>query len=295
MKKVNTILAIAALLILGLSNCTERLEVEVDSSFTRLVVEGYVTTDTTAHWVRLSTTSDYFFNQPAPAVRSATVTIDDGERFITLTESDTLPGHYSTPDDYYGIPGKTYTLNIRNVDVDGDGNPEEYTASSRLNEINPVDSIKLRYFNAFGTTGYEIQVYAWDPPKRNWYAFKARKNGVLLTDTLYEMIVQNDELFNGNYTYGITSQFLSNDKPDEVVEVGDTITFEINGITEEYYNYVIEAQSQIFPQTPLFSGPPANIRTNLNNDAIGFFTAYSADYSSVIATADIVDGGESEN
>jgi hypothetical protein len=271
-------------------NCTERIDIKVDSSHTRLVVEGYVTTDTAVHWVRLSTTSDYFYNQPAPSVSGAIVRIDDGEQVHILTESDIIPGMYYTSSNYYGIPGKTYTLNIRNVDVNGDGVSEEYTASSALNPVNHLDSIALKYFSAFGYTGYEVQLYAWDPPSRDWYSFKLRKNGVLMTDTLYELVVQSDELFNGNYTHGITAQFLSNDKPEEVLEVGDTVTFEINGITEEYYNFVIEAQSQIYPQTPLFSGPPANIRTNLNNGAIGFFTAYSVNYASTIATAAVVDG-----
>jgi predicted RNA-binding protein with TRAM domain len=205
-----------------------------------------------------------------------------------------MPGMYYTSGDYHGVPGKTYTLTIRDLDIDGDGVMEEYSASSELNPVNPIDSITLRYFDAFGFTGYEVQIYAWDSPEKDWYSFKVHKNGVLLTDTLTELIVQNDDFFNGNYTYGITSQFLSNDKEEEVVEVGDTITFEINGITEDYYNYVIEAQTEVFESSPLFSGPPANIRTNLNNDAIGFFSAYSVNYSSTIATADVVNGGISE-
>jgi hypothetical protein len=142
--------------------------------------------------------------------------------------------------------------------------------------------------------GYEVQVYAWDPPRRDWYAFKVLRNGKMITDTLNELIVQNDEFFNGNYTYGITSQFLSLEKPDEILKVGDIVTFEINGITQDYYNYVVEAQSQIYPQTPLFSGPPSNIRTNLNNGAIGFFTAYALHRSSVIATSDVVFPAENQ-
>jgi hypothetical protein len=283
--------ALISFLALSLSDCTERIEVKIDSSYTRLVVEGYVTTDTMPQWVKLSTTSDYFYNQPAPRVSGAHVTIDDGERVYELEESDSLPGMYFTALDFYGVPGRTYTLDIRNVDVNRDGLYEEYSASSELNPVNPIDSIRLRYFEAFGNSGYEVRVWAQDPPRKDWYSFKVHKNGVLLTDTLAEMIVQNDDFFNGNYTYGITSQFLSNDKPDEIVSVGDTITFEINGITEDYYHFIMEAQSQIYGQTPLFSGPPANIRTNLSNGAIGYFTAWSTAYSSTVATEEVVSGG----
>jgi hypothetical protein len=286
---IKTIIIIFSISI-SLWNCTERIDIELDSTYTRLVVEGFVTSDTAAHWVRLSETSDYFLNKTAPAVSGAEVVIDDGEQLHMLTESDTMPGWYFTSPDYHGIPGRTYTLIISNVDIDGDGKFEEYTASSRMNPVNPLDSIKLEWFDTF-FSGYQVRVWAWDSPEPDWYSFKVWKNGILLTDTLYELIVQNDEFFNGNYTYGIPSQFLSIDKPDEVVEVGDTITFEINGITEEYYNYVVEAQSQIFSQTPLFSGPPANISSNIDNGAIGFFAVYSVNYSSTIATADVVNGG----
>ncbi len=293
MKSITTLKTIILIFAISISlwNCTERIDIELDSTYTRLVVEGFITNDTTAHWVRLSETSDYFHNETAPAVTGAEVTIDDGEQVHRLTESDTAKGWYLTSPDYHGMPGRTYTLVIRNVDIDEDGELEEYTASSTMKPVNPIDSIKIEWFDTF-FSGYQVRVWAWDSPDPDWYAFKVWKNGVLVTDTLYELIVQNDEFFNGNYTYGIPSQFLSTDKPEEVVEVGDTITFEINGITEEYYGYVIEAQSQVFPQTPLFSGPPANIRTNFANGAIGFFEAYSVQYSSTIATADIVNGGK---
>lgn len=289
MKTLKTIIFISALS-LSLWNCTERIELELDSTYARLVVEGFISNDTTVHWVRLSETSDYFQNETAPPVSGAEVVLDDGVQLHTLTESDTLPGWYLTSPDYYGIPGRTYTLIIKNVDIDKDGKAEEYTAASTMKPVNPIDSIKIEWFDTF-ISGYQVRVWAWDSPDPDWYAFKVWKNGVLVTDTLYELIVQNDEFFNGNYTYGIPSQFLSTDKPDEVVEVGDTITFEINGITEEYYYYIVEAQSQVFPQTPLFSGPPANIRTNLENGAIGFFEAYSVNYNSTIATEDVVNGG----
>jgi len=292
MKIINNIktLIIIFTLSIFLWNCTERIDLELDSTYTRLVVEGFVTNDTTAHWVRLSETSDYFYNETAPAVTGAEVSIDDGEQVHLLMESDTAKGWYFTSPDYYGVSGRTYTLVIQHVDIDKNGEWEEYTAASTMNPVNSIDSIKIEWFDTF-FSGYQVRLWAWDSPEPDWYSFKVRKNGVLLTDTLYELIVQNDDFFNGSYTYGIPSQFLSIDKPDEIVIVGDTITFEINGITEEYYNYVIEAQSQIYEQTPLFSGPPANIRTNIDNGAIGFFEAYSVNYSSTIATADVVNGG----
>jgi Domain of unknown function (DUF4249) len=108
----------------------------------------------------------------------------------------------------------------------------------------------------------------------------------MITDSLHEMIVQDDMLFNGNYAYGIPAQFLDQDEKDEIIYPGDTITLEINGITEEYYNFILEAQSEIFYQTPLFSGPPANINSNISNGALGFFTAWSVTRRSLVFRGD---------
>jgi len=80
MKIHNSITTIIVLLAIStmLWNCTERIEIDLDSTYTRLVVEGNVTSDTTVHWIRLSETGDYFYNQVAPAVAGASVSIDDG-------------------------------------------------------------------------------------------------------------------------------------------------------------------------------------------------------------------------
>jgi hypothetical protein len=263
-------------------SCTEKIEVEVDSTYARLVVEGYVTNDTMAHSVKLSLSGDYFANKAADRISDALVRIDDGERTVELTESRSEPGLYLTAPDYHGIPGKTYTLLISQVDIDGDGEFEEYTAVSELHPVAPMDSIALELFETPHFKIFQVLVYALDPPETNFYAFKVYKNNTLLTDTLSELVVQSDEFFNGNYTYGIPSQFLDQDEEGEVLLKGDTVTFELNGITEEYYQYVIEAQSEVFYQTPVFSGPPANIKSNLSNGALGFFAAYSIERASTI-------------
>ena len=255
-------------------SCTERIQLELDSSYTRLVVYGEITDMPGVHQVRLTTTSDYFYNKEIPFVSDAIVEISDGEVNHLLTEKGN--GIYETSEDFTGVPGKTYQLNISDVDINQDGEKEFYRASSYMPELGKMDSISLKYTTNSFFSGWEIQVWAWDrPEKRDYYVFKAYLNGRLVTDTLTELVVQNDDLFNGNYTYGITSQFLIDSNADERALPGDTVVFEINGINQEYYNFLVEAQNESFGNNPLFSGPPANITTNLSNDAIGFFTAYS--------------------
>ena len=265
-----------------LTQCTERINVEVGSTYTRLVVEGYLSTDTMQHKIRLTRSGDYFSDKPAQPVSNAIVTIYDEDTTVILYESHDNPGTYLTEPDYYGVPGKTYTLTISQVDIDNNGETEEYTASSKLEPVNPIDSIRLENLKGTDFNIWEVLVYAWDSPATNFYAFKVLRNGHLITDSLHELIVQNDVFFNGNYADGIPAQFLDQGNRDEIIKPGDTVTLEINGITEDYYNFILEAQSEIFYQNPIFSGPPANISSNVSNGSLGFFIAYSVARSSVV-------------
>jgi hypothetical protein len=262
--------------------CTERIDIELDSTYTRLVVYGEITSDTAVHTVQLSLSGDYYSNTQR-AVSNAIVSISDGTETIYLIENAGIKGLYETNEDFYGIPGKSYSLLIDNVDLFGDGNIQRYEALTTMPRINPMDSISLKYTNITFFSGWEVQVYAWDPAEtKDYYAFKVYKNGILLTDTLTELLVQSDDLFNGNYTNGISSQFLRDTKPDERARPGDTVIFELNSITRDFYEFVIELQNEVFPSTPLFSGPRANIKSNISNGALGIFHAYSLDRKSVI-------------
>lgn len=269
-----------------LCQCTEQIDIELDSSYARLVVEGYVSTDTIQHKVRLTRSGDYFYNKPAQPVTGAEVIINDGDKSVILSESIDNPGIYLTDKDYYGVPGKTYTLTINHVDIDNNGEQEEYIASSELEPVNSIDSIQLENIKGTDFNIYEVRVFAWDPPVKNFYAFKVLRNGKLITDSLHEIIVQNDIFFNGNYARGIPAQYLDQSEKDDIIKPWDTITLEINGITEKYYNFILEAQNEIFYQNPIFSGPPANINSNITNGALGFFTAYSVSRKSIIFTGE---------
>lgn len=265
----------------GMSSCTEKIDLALDSGQTKLVVYGEITTDTTSHEVFLSYSSDYLDDSPATGVEGASVELSFDDSLIVLEESQ--PGTYITPANFFGTEGMTYNLRISDLDINNDGENEEYSATTELVSVASLDSIGLVYTSDAFFSGWEIQIYAWDPEGiKNYYLFKSIKNGVLQTDSLYEFVFQNDDFFDGNYTYGISAQFLDDAKKSEKAIPGDTITFEMNGINEEYYDFLIEAQTESFGSNPLFSGPPANIKSNITNDALGFFTAYSVERMSLI-------------
>ncbi len=263
------------IVIMGLASCTEIVDIELDSTYTRLIVYGEITTDSVRHQVTLTTSSDYFFNNPAPTVSDAVVELEFDNQFIVLEERDTIPGVYRTPSAFRGVPGTNYSLRIRQVDIDGDGNDETYRSESMMPGGAELDSINLGYFTSPFVSGYQVFMYALDPPTQDWYGFKIWRNSDLLADTLIKYSVQSDDFFNDSYLYGLPVGFLSDEDPREALQPGDTITLELSSIEQPYYQFILDAQSAVFGNNPLFSGPPANISTNIDNGGLGYFTAYS--------------------
>jgi hypothetical protein len=277
MKKLILLSGFIALI---LSSCTERIDIDLDETYSRLVVYGAITTDTTTHYITLSQTTSYYYNEMPPPVTGAELTISDNlGNEIPLEETD--PGKYATSPLVAAVSGRTYTLNITlREEINGH---LTYTASSIVNPINPIDSIGLIYQPDWGEKGfYEVTCYYQEPPTKDFYMFNILINGKLVTDTISDRLVISDDFFNGSYTNGIGVGYLDQSKTDEVLEPGDIVTFQGCNIQEEYYTFVTTLQSETGFQTPLFSGPPANVKSNINNGAVGFFTAYSVSYSSKV-------------
>lgn len=278
MKYIKYILLISVLSV-AIISCTERIDIPLDETYTRLVVDGSITTDTMAHAVILRTSSSYYYNQPPPVVSGAQVSITDGSQTFNLREFPA--GVYRTDSTVYGVGGRTYTLQIKLATPIG--GHTDYSAASTLNPINPLDSVNLVFQPEWSDNGiWEVKCYVQEPPTIDFYRFMILKNRVMLTDSLSEWFITDDKFFNGSYTNGATVAYLQQGSPQEGLVKGDTVTVEVNNIGKDYYNFLFEAQSELRGSNPLFSGPPANVKGNFTNGAIGFFAAYSATRSYAI-------------
>jgi hypothetical protein len=276
MKYSNNIVFVGILLLVHLTSCTERIDISLDESAVRLVVDGSMTTDTMSHKVLLSSTSGYFYNQPPQSVSGATVTISDGGNTFNLTEVS--PGVYQTAPSVHGIEGKTYTLNIKlNKQI---GGFTDYTASSKLYPVAKLDSINLLYHPDWSEEGmWELKCYVQDPATTDFYRFLISRNDTMITDTLDEWFVTDDRFYNGFYVNGATVGYFDQAIKEQRLLNGDTMLLEMSSIGEEYANFLWESQAEIRGSYPLFSGPPANVKGNLSNGAIGFFSAYACSRS----------------
>lgn len=268
-------------------SCKEDIDLGTDSTSTKLVVEGYISTDTACQMVRLSKTSDALHKQFGGPVTDAVVTISDGTTTETLVQDASNPGFYFTSSSFYGIPGKTYTLNIKNVDVNNDGVMEEYWAKSLLKDENPIDAFNIIQYNQDANTkGWIFNLYAQDPGNgRNCYLIKIKKNDKMLTDSVYKYGIADNTGFEGKYYYGFVVYFLreTSDSTYNLIK-GDTVTLEMYGITEEYYQFLYDFINDYYPKLPIFSGPSATAYSNIEprEKAIGVFTAYSVKRKNIV-------------
>ncbi len=252
------------------SSCVEDFDVDLNSTYERIIIQGSISNERKAHKIILSKSADYFSNQQTPRISGATVTISDGTDIFTLAEVS--PGVYET-DTMAGIIGKTYTMNAV---IEG----ETYEASCLMNFCPPMDSLKIGYYD-YGMYQTEdtfvvVLLYAQEPETEgNYYLWDAYKNGVLETDTLSEKWFETDQFVNGLYIEGYQAQWL-------VANTGDTVILEMQSVVEGYYDYFYQVMSVTDWNGGPLAGPPANPVGNISNDALGFFLAYSIERKTII-------------
>ena len=288
-------------LCLLLFSCTEEIDITLRAGDVRLVVEGGIGIDTTSHRVVLSRTTSFFEEPEVPLyVEGATVTITEFDenmqetgRIFRLTE--TRPGHYYTDDTVFGIQRHTYRLTI--VLNENIGGHTTYTADAFFPPIaDRIDSIQAFWGtnmlwmlfgvnpDVTGRTGWNIRLWATDPPGQNFYIFVTSKNGVALNDTLTRFLMLDNTMI-AQPEIGLTGvpiAFIPDDSPN-AVSPGDTLGLEIRGISAEYYRWISEFRDIYSGQNPMFGGAPANIRGNISGGAIGFFWAHGNRRAYVVA------------
>ncbi len=86
---------ILSVIFLVLFSCTEKIDIDLDDNFDRLVVEGYISNDTSEvfqyNYVKLTRTTNYYYNQAAPIVTNASVIISDNDYQYTFLKMN--PGY----------------------------------------------------------------------------------------------------------------------------------------------------------------------------------------------------------
>ena len=266
MKKLKFILFIFIFL-----GCEKVIDLETDFNDTRLVVDANISKHRDSlnakASVKLSETVPYFSDEES-IINDAIVSIEFNQKTHEL---------------YYDNPTKLYLADINFIENNSDfvllieHKKNNYTSSSKLIKTPKIESVVFGDRKSLNKDEVELKVTFTDPPEEgNYYLWKfgPKKSGK------FDYLPALDKYINGNkFTF---SFFI--DKT-EYLQDSDYINIEINGITEDYFNYLNILTSQAGAQngrpfstsSSVIKGNVVN-NTNLENFPLGYFRVYEFDY-----------------
>jgi len=266
MKKLKFILFIFIFL-----GCEKVIDLETDFNDTRLVVDANISKHRDSlnakASVKLSETVPYFSDEES-IINDAIVSIEINQKTHEL---------------YYDNPTKLYLADINFIENNSDfvllieHKKNNYTSSSKLIKTPKIESVVFGDRKSLNKDEVELKVTFTDPPEEgNYYLWKfgPKKSGK------FDYLPALDKYINGNkFTF---SFFI--DKT-EYLQDSDFINIEINGITEDYFNYLNILTSQAGAQngrpfstsSSVIKGNVVN-NTNLENFPLGYFRVYEFDY-----------------
>jgi len=255
---------LAVIVFLGFISCEEVVDIDLEESEPKLVVEASIIwikgTDGNRQEIRLSTTSPFYEEELRPvATALIVVTSENGSTYEFTHEQN---GIYIN-EEFQPVLDLEYELELIY-------NDQVYTATESFKSVSGIDYVEQLDGGGFAGDEFEIKAFYTDPAdQENYYLFKFTDEDVFLE--LYE-----DEFTNGNQIFGYFS--------NEDIEADDVISIQMEGISREYYDYMFVLRSQVGTnQGGPFETMPAVVRgniineTNRDNFPFGYFRVSEAD------------------
>lgn len=248
---------------LAFTSCEKIVQIDLNTTNPKLIVEANVTNQPGTYKVLLSHSVNYYDPDIFPAVTGATVVIADNTG-NSETLSEVSPGNYETST-LQGVEGRTYTLNITTADG------KQYSAVSTMPYHVAIDSVN---FEMRRENRYRVICKFKDPEgEQNYYKLQLSSNDTANLDTTDIRIVA-DGFADGqelSITYGTH------------LILGDSVTVKLECIDKSAYDFYRTLPDVEGDLNSFLSAPPANPVTNVSNGALGYFSAYSVTlYSTVV-------------
>lgn len=269
-----------------LFSCEEVIQLDVDQAPTdRIVIQALVTDSVRFYPVLISKSLGLYDDPDFRGVADAIVKIEEWdpnmenmlrEFFFIGLGGDETEGLYVSVDSFGGIVGNNYKLIVQ---AEG----KEYTATETLLRVAPMDSLvveldqerkeDLEEQNDLSPqdTGryYQLLLYATEPPNTiDYYQWNFFRNGELENEDGRALFYADDKLI---------QESIEGFPAPVYYALTDTFYVEQLSLTRAGYIYTSDLDRAINNDGGMFSPPPANPRTNLSGDALGFFQVSSVD------------------
>uniref|UniRef100_UPI00404A4A66 DUF4249 domain-containing protein n=1 Tax=Fulvivirga sp. TaxID=1931237 RepID=UPI00404A4A66 len=275
-------------------SCEDEISIDLKDAPSALVVDAWINDKPEPQVISLTATQGYFNSEEPRGIAGATVEVKDSKG-NTFEFRDNLNGKYTwNPTNVAEKIESEGTLYQLRIELNG----KVYTASSSLNRVPIIDSLKFTFKeeqNVFQPEGYYGEFVATDfRGQGDTYWIKAYKNGVFLNNP-FDLNIAYDAGFNagGNIDGVVFIQPIQdavtplNDDLDAIEPyiIGDSLYVEIHSITNEAFYFLQEVQIQTQRNggfDEIFAEPLENVSTNIVdqtpdqiNKVIGFFNVSS--------------------
>lgn len=249
------------------TSCEKTIELDIDQTPQRVVIEGYLTDVAEHNYVKVSKTNNFYTTGKTPRVTNATVMVEDSDgniyNFVHYNgqNADSL-GLYFPEVPLAGVAGKTYKLSVTTEGM-------TYTAEDQLLDLVPMDKLEYRVNEdekddpEDAGRFYEVLLFVKEPKEtKDYYLFKCYRNDSITYANENEVYYADDELI-GEDLDGIPLPvyYAQNDRA----------RVEVYSLTRDAFVYYRDLQKLLTNDGGLFGTPPANPRTNISDGALGFF------------------------
>ncbi len=251
------------ILIAVLSGCEEQIYWDLQSQELQiLVVDGLITNEKRSHKVTLTWSVSELNRMPDP-VTDAFVAISDGDTVYILTEYPVASGRYYTDSTVQGVVGKAYYLYIKT------GNSEFMSIGAEMVPVGPMD----------------LLAYRQTPENENLYEFIYLESSEpsmmqIYLDWSHLVPAGQQEEARAWIRYYTLKSIDVNElfKPDDervVFPVGTIVYKRKLSLSAGHQSFLRSLMMETEWKGGVFDVLPANVITNMQGGALGFFAAAS--------------------
>jgi hypothetical protein len=243
------------------ASCEKVIDVKLNDSANKYVIEGVVTDQDGHCLVKISQTKNFQDNNDFEGVSGAGVIVTGEDGKMTLL-SETVQGIYKA--DMIAEPGVQYKLDVT---IAG----KLYTSVSRMPDPVAVDSIYISEMDFGSEKDKMVNVVYHDPAGLgNAYRFVLYINGKKV-NSIFD---RNDDLSDGRKT---TVTLMDHDTD---LKQGDAVKVEMQCIDANVYKYWFSLRQGATGDGQ--SASPTNPVTNISGGALGYFSAHTISEKTIV-------------
>lgn len=244
----------------------ERIELDNNTDENKkIVITGWITPLDEPQFIEISQTVNYLGSFTPDRVSGAIVTIEDAITTYDLEEREA--GFYYLPEDWTARVGDDYKLRV-------EVNNKTYTSVHKMRPCPEIENPGFEISEDYEEDDEDLifdsmfSFQDFEGEGDGYYAATYPK-GTMFGDSLIYGESTDDSFVDGQYFKDITLS------TGVYYTIGDTAIIDFFSIGLESSDYLQEIENEIF-RGSLFDAPPANVRTNIEGGAIGYFIASDA-------------------